>query len=1170
MAKATQTQLSNPFSTGGGGVNFETRIQASFAVLMLAGGYSPCVRGWPIKAIHLQAKRLGFETDDLVVEAEEAGSARKSRLLAQIKHDISFTAGNKTFQEVISATWKDFSSKIDTDFDAIALITGPLSGADLDLRAVLEWARTSNGADDFFSKVNRSKFSSKNKQKKLAATMQHLRLANSGKVSNEETWQFLKRFHILQYDLDIASGVNRAFLSCIISQFGTARADGTWTQLVDAVSYFNQSAGTLTADTLPQELVEAFQRRPTSVISKDLLQASLVTSYAPVTTKVSYELAVAQFVGAWRESSRQDRSYLSQLAGESYEEFVRKLSVELNTPGAAIRHKNGVWSVAERAECWSAFGSYLFDRHLELLQEHAQSAFSEDKTEFLTAEDDSITANSDTLYSDQLRAALADTLALVATAGSSLKHCRTDLVGSIPTRVVRTCLREAGWIRLASLDDLLPVLAEAAPEAFLEAIEKAVRKPETLKQLFALERGAFFGRPYITGLLWGLENLAWSPEFLGRVTLVLGALHEQDPGGQWANRPLESLKSIFLPWLPQTTASPERRLAALEALRREHPDVAWEVYVAALPRVTQSTSGTHRPKWRPFATREPPEITRGQYADAVNSYSASLLQIAEADTKKLVSLTQHLGNLPPTAFRAAINVIYANVDQLRRDKQDNVIWNKLQEITRKHTAFASSDWAMSPDLVAEIGSLSERFKPSDPAVLYKEIFGAQDITFYDREISWEQRQQRLYSLQREAVEHVWQAAGFEGVRSFARSVSRPRAVGYALGQLAPDVPATALSETASSTNGSDQEFVVGYVAAKFGAEKEAWLETLALDTWNPRSIAQVLVGLPFKMRTWQLVEELLPSSGKLYWKTVAVQPIDDDDALHFVVQHLLDNGRPISAIDAIHMFLFRHKRIDVDDACRALLAVGQGSEKPSQLDGYEIESIIKYLQESTQTDPARLQAVEWAYLELLERPGCQTFPRALEQHLADKPDFFLQVISSAYRAEGAPAKEPSETEKRVALNAYRVLSGWRIPPGQAEDGGFDGNRFEQWIKVAVSSARKSGHLGVAMQQLGSVLRNVPADADGFWIDRKVAEALNDADLDQLRSGYRIGLFNSRGVHWVDPSGSPERELSQKYSEKAEQAELAGYVRLAACLRGLSKEYDAHADMIVATDGFSED
>ena len=47
-------QLSNPFSTGGGGGNFETRVQAAFTVLMLSGQVAPCLPSRPIKKLKLQ------------------------------------------------------------------------------------------------------------------------------------------------------------------------------------------------------------------------------------------------------------------------------------------------------------------------------------------------------------------------------------------------------------------------------------------------------------------------------------------------------------------------------------------------------------------------------------------------------------------------------------------------------------------------------------------------------------------------------------------------------------------------------------------------------------------------------------------------------------------------------------------------------------------------------------------------------------------------------------------------------------------------------------------------------------------------------------------------------------------------------------------------------------
>ncbi len=66
----SEKQLSNPFSSGGGGVNFETHVQALFVVLMVTGGFAACFPGCPIKKIKLQGKYAGYDTDDLIVFVE--------------------------------------------------------------------------------------------------------------------------------------------------------------------------------------------------------------------------------------------------------------------------------------------------------------------------------------------------------------------------------------------------------------------------------------------------------------------------------------------------------------------------------------------------------------------------------------------------------------------------------------------------------------------------------------------------------------------------------------------------------------------------------------------------------------------------------------------------------------------------------------------------------------------------------------------------------------------------------------------------------------------------------------------------------------------------------------------------------------------------------------------
>lgn len=124
--------LSNPFSTGGGGHHFEVHVQASYVTLMLTGGYAPCLPCWPIKEVKLQGKIAGYDTDDLIITIENKDTKECSKLLGQIKHSIAITKENKVLSEVIQAAWNDFNNyKIFTKGkDVIALITGPINKTD--------------------------------------------------------------------------------------------------------------------------------------------------------------------------------------------------------------------------------------------------------------------------------------------------------------------------------------------------------------------------------------------------------------------------------------------------------------------------------------------------------------------------------------------------------------------------------------------------------------------------------------------------------------------------------------------------------------------------------------------------------------------------------------------------------------------------------------------------------------------------------------------------------------------------------------------------------------------------------------------------------------------------------------------------------------------------------
>jgi len=315
-------QLSNPFSTGSGGPNFENNVQSAFVVLMLSGGLAPCLPPWPVKKIKLQGRYAGFNTDDFIAFAEERNGGRAAKLLAQIKHSLSITEKDEVFAKVIKAAWLDFQNPeiFDAKYDEIALITGPLSSHDVEnARRVLEWARTSANAQEFLEKVNLSKFSSEAKREKLQAFRSQLKKANNGvDLEDEILWQFMKCFHILGYDLDVQSGVTLSLVNSHIAQFTPENIPGIWGMIAKEIESFNQSAGTITIDTLSEDIRNAFSKQvPVQTIPTEFLkpQKESATQAPPDHFKGEQAdaLAFAALLGSWNEKVEADKSVIREL-----------------------------------------------------------------------------------------------------------------------------------------------------------------------------------------------------------------------------------------------------------------------------------------------------------------------------------------------------------------------------------------------------------------------------------------------------------------------------------------------------------------------------------------------------------------------------------------------------------------------------------------------------------------------------------------------------------------------------------------------------------------------------------------------------------------------------------------------------------------------------------------
>lgn len=877
------------------------------------------------------------------------------------------------------------------------------------------------------------------------------------------------------------------------------------------------------------------------------------------------DLVTALLVGGWNENYKADLGIVETLSGEPYNQLITKFRGLALRPNTPMRYQDGKWKFIARYEGWYALGPRIFDEHLDRFHRIIVTVLREEDPKFELPPEDRFAASiygKVPIYSKSLRYGLAESLALIGSHPKALTSTSHGKAETISNLIVRDILSDADWNLWASLDDVLHLLAEAAPNEFLNNVEKALRKnPGPFDELFAQESHS---ANYMSGLLWALETLAWDPNHFSRVIDVLGKLANRDTGGYWANRPADSLVAILLPWLPQTCASFVKRSASVNNLLKNHPDVGWKLLLNLLPGSKSVTHFIQRPTWREIIPDNwSPGVTHMQYIEQVEYYSEIAVKTADGNAQRLSDLIDHLHNLPPTARDKLLSYLDSCYVMTLSENDLCQLWTSLTNLINTHRKFADADWALSDIQLDRLNKIAEKLAPKSLTLRYKRLFSERSFDLFTRAGNYEQQEIELQKQREQAIKEIYNMGGIQAVIDFALSVESPWRAGFSSGYIADeDADHFIFPKMLDTEDRSASQFIQGFIKGRLKFKGWDWVDNTINSNWAPNRICNFLLYLPFVPETWERSSRFLGNNESKYWtKTNAIQ-YEADTGLEIAADKLIEHGRPFAAIRVLYRMYSEKHNLDNKRTVTALLAGLDSSEDKNAIDAYEIVELIKALQNDSNTNKDDLFRIEFAYLPLLDHSR-DASPKLLEYRLATDPGFFCEVIRMTYKSkkEDSPRYELTEQMKIFSENAHRLLWNWKTPPGICEDGSYDGNALISWLEEVKKKCSESGHLEIAMEHIGEVLVYAPQDPDGLWIHRTAAEILNTEDSDIMRNGFRVELFNSRGAHWVDPSGKPEMELADKYRRQAEEIEVAGFHRLANTLREFAKEYEREAERI---------
>jgi hypothetical protein len=905
-----------------------------------------------------------------------------------------------------------------------------------------------------------------------------------------------------------------------------------------------------------------------------------------------YPLRSLALLGSWDEASVADQGAVAKIVDEPYETWASRIYplARQNDPPLVLEGR--IFRPVSRYENWQLLCPLLTDADLQRFANVAKEVLGQDESEedlkgesFLLPKEEAPPPR----YSEGLRKEIAETLALLAAQGGSLQ-CSPNLSKSLVDDVVRTLLDGQDWMRWASISRILPRLAEASPTCFLSALERGLADSGkgTIRRFFVERPDWLFGRNYHPHFLWALETLAWSQEYLTRVCLILTQLAEFRQPENLGNRPLDTLASIFLPWLPQTLAPIEARHAVVECVIGEDSETGWQLLLKLLPKRHQIGSYNAKPVWRDWIPTDWRErVTRAERFKQVLMYSELAVELALEDASKMEHLFDRWEYLPPQASRKLLEFLKSDSALQLPEEQRYTLWEKLSSQVRRHRKYAYTDWALPAAEVLRLDEAAAAIKPVDPLFARRWLFNAYDHDLFETD-DYQAEGERIAVLREDAVREVLALHGAGGLTGIATGVSQPGQLGSAAARTAgTQLDAEYLPRLLSEPDGKLAQFIRGYVRQRYHLESAVWISGLGVGAWELAMRVRFFSYLPFQTTVWQLAEKELGESVADYWNAISPNVFEAEGDLLEGAQKALENGRPEIAVDCVHAMLFNKAEVPVEVATSALeafLRAGISVEPGRQ---HDLLEVLKFLQDSPESTEDRVAWIEFHCVALLDRHSMGR-PVFLERQLARDPKFFHQIITYCYRSrdeidqspqtkpedeleqalkqeEDPPSEshgsppESTEHKRALAMQAYRLLDVWSIPPGSnVEETAIDEESFVTWFEKAKELCEKSGHWEIAQQRIGHCLINEPAGLEGLLKHPRVAKTMDAAACEDMRQGLTTELFNSRGVHGFS-AGKDERDLAGKYRGYAARYDKAKFPRIATSLRELAEGYDWDAE-----------
>ena len=889
---------------------------------------------------------------------------------------------------------------------------------------------------------------------------------------------------------------------------------------------------------------------------------------------IARSLIPMALIGAWHAQTSADREVVETLSGRSYqkiEESVTDLRERDDSPVWSVREYRGV---ASKIDALFAINRKVTEKDLTDFFLLAKIVLSETEPALELPEDKRWAAS---LYgkvrkhSAALREGVCETLVILSVHGNNLFQERLGIdVEAHVSTLIHRLLSPLTLDKLLSQDKDIPRYAEAAPTEFLTLLKTDLDQTDPVLHglMKPADAGMFGGFPQRTGLLWALECLAWNPQYLSQVSLLLAQLSRTSIDDNWMNKPIHSLKAIFRSWMPQTAAPLEERMRTLKMLTERFPDIGWQLCIEQFTAYQQIGFDSYRPRWRSDASGAGQPVTAKEISEFTRKALELVLAWPKHNQRTLCDLVERIQGLSEEDQAA----VWDRIDAWAASQVDDIAKASLRERIRRSVLMRRGQQHELADAIRDRARRAyAKLQPGDSVIRHAWLFASPWVEFsaddiHNGELDYDNYEEKIHRLREATMREIWMELGFDGVTTLLSRGSAAHVVGHSLGLILSgandrvDFLRCCLSVTDDRKAQLDG-CIEGFLRSVKDDERDAILSAVA-EGGDAERTARLFRCAPFGQNTWRLLDGYGKQVPDRYWQEVLPDFGRHSEAESIeLIDRLLEAGRPRAAFHAVQFGWARVETLRLKRLLHAVATVTAEPEEHYRLDAYRISEALNSLNGRPGVSPDEMAQLEFMYIRVLDRSK-HGIPN-LERQVAESPATFFQALAFACKrrdhGDDPPELRIRDPERRagMAVSCHRLLDKVSRIPGTGKDGKIDAEALSAWVMEVRRLCAQHDRIELGDQYIGQLLSNALPEEDGVWPCRAVCEVMESLGSQHMGTGFNMGVYKSRGVQERENGGGQERVLAKKYRDLAGQCGTE-YPYVSRVLESIARTYDHEA------------